>query len=68
MKKASRGEHVASSNEGAHVGEVGILLKNPIKDGIKPNELSHQSQSRHTILDLGGDVSEPGLARAAQTI
>ena len=60
-KRASREEHVASSNEGANIGEVGTLLKNPIEDPINPNELSHQSQFRHRISDLGGGVLKPGL-------
>lgn len=60
-KKMSREEHVTSSNEGANSGEVGILLKIPMEDGINPNELSHQSLSRHRISDLGGGVWKPGL-------
>ena len=66
-KKASREEHVASSNEGVNIGEVGILLKNPIEDGIKPNELSHQSQSG-TGSQIWEVVNGNLVSRAAQTI
>ena len=48
-EKGSRKEDVASSNEGAKIGEVDILLKNASMEGHHPNALSYQSQSREDL-------------------